>query len=372
MGMATQHTNETNKTKRTEPMKTIMKRTFAALAAASLTLATPPVAGQTPVISSLGQNGQLVCTDLAPGSTASVEWAPSVLGPWTNNWTGLESVTVSSNGMIQVSVPMFYRVRGTPPPSVGKVAFTKWVTAFPNQPGLIANMAGLGGGDVGDGSFAGEVFKMSTDNATGVTEIVAFYHFNGPVHSFSALVHVLQTGAVAGSKAAIVGVITDGWLKGHAVEGELTQIAIDHDGGTGYQGTLNIKSATPPPPLGNVTFTKWVTAFPNQAGLVANMAGVGAGDVGTSVFAGEVFKMSTDDATGVTEIVAFYRFNGPNHSFTALNHIMQTGGIAGSKAVIVGVVIDGWLKDHAVEGEFTQIAIDHDGGTGYQGTLAIE
>ncbi len=372
MSMATQQTNDTNKMEYTEPMKIIVKLKFAALAAVGLTVASLPALGQTPVISSLGQNGQLVCTDLAPGSTASVEWASSVLGPWANNWTGLESVTVSSNGMVQVSVPMFYRVRGTPPPLLGKVTFTKWVTAFPNQPGLIANMAGVVGGDVGSGVFTGEVLKMSTDAVTGVTEIVAFYRFNGPTHSFTALNHIMQTGGVAGSKAVIVGVITDGWLKGHAVGGEYTQIAIDHDGGTGYQGTLEIKSGTPPPPLGNVTFTKWVTSFPNQAGLIANMAGVGGGDVGTGVFTGEVFKMSTDNATGVTEIVAFYRFNGQKHSFTALNHILQTGGVTGSKAVILGVVIDGWLKGHAVEGEFTQIAIDHDGGTGYQGTLAIE
>ena len=42
-----------------------------------------------------------------------VEWASSMAGPWTNNWAGLEAVAVDANGKIQVSVPMFYRVRGT-------------------------------------------------------------------------------------------------------------------------------------------------------------------------------------------------------------------------------------------------------------------
>jgi len=84
------------------------------LAAVGFTLTTMSALGQAPVISSFGQNGQLVCTNLQPGSTASVEWASSVLGPWTNNWAGLDAVAVDSNGMIQVSVPMFYRVRGTP------------------------------------------------------------------------------------------------------------------------------------------------------------------------------------------------------------------------------------------------------------------
>jgi hypothetical protein len=353
-------------------MKIISTLKFAALAAVGFTLATQPALGQAPVISSFGQNGQLVCTNLQPSSTASVEWASSALGPWTNNWAGLESVTANSNGMIQVGVPMFYRVRGTPPPTSGNVTFTKWITSFPNQPGLIANMAGVVGGDVGDGTFAGKVLKMSTDGVTGVTEIVAYYRFNGPAHSFTALVQIMQTGGVTGSKAVIVGVVTDGWLKGHALEGEYTQIAINHDGGTGYQGTLAIKSVAPPPSAGQATFTKWITSFPNQPGLIATMAGVVGGDVGTGTFAGEVLKMSTDGVTGVTEIVAYYRLNGPTHSFAALVQIMQTGGVTGSNAVILGSVTDGWLKVHAVAGEYTQIAIDHDGGTGYQGTLDLK
>jgi formylglycine-generating enzyme len=106
-------------TEKTEPMKINKNHTFAVLAAVGFTLATMSALGQTHVISSFGQNGQLVCGNLEPGSTASVEWASSVLGPWSNNWTGLESVTADSNGMIRVSVPMFYRVRGTPVPPLG-------------------------------------------------------------------------------------------------------------------------------------------------------------------------------------------------------------------------------------------------------------
>ena len=64
-----------------------------------------------PVIVSFSQNGGLVCSNLTPGSVASVEWASSLSGPWQTNWAALNTVTVASNGMIQVSVPMFYRVR---------------------------------------------------------------------------------------------------------------------------------------------------------------------------------------------------------------------------------------------------------------------
>ena len=77
-------------------------------------------AAQQPVITSFSQNGILACTNLQPGTVASVEWASSLAGPWQTNWSGLDAVTVGPNGNIQVSVPMYYRVRGvayTPTPS---------------------------------------------------------------------------------------------------------------------------------------------------------------------------------------------------------------------------------------------------------------
>ena len=69
-------------------------------------------AAQLPVITSFNQNGVLVCSNLSPGSVASVQWASSLSGPWQSNWAGLGAVTVASNGVLQVSVPMFYRVLG--------------------------------------------------------------------------------------------------------------------------------------------------------------------------------------------------------------------------------------------------------------------
>jgi formylglycine-generating enzyme required for sulfatase activity len=72
------------------------------------------VAGQMPVISSFSQNGVLVCSNLLPGSVASVQWASSLSGSWSN-WTGavgLDALTVNSNGTIMVSLPVFYRVLG--------------------------------------------------------------------------------------------------------------------------------------------------------------------------------------------------------------------------------------------------------------------
>jgi formylglycine-generating enzyme required for sulfatase activity len=66
-----------------------------------------------PVITSFSGNGVMVCSNLMPGSVATVEWASSLSGPWQTNWAGLAAVTADTNGMISVSVPMFYRVCST-------------------------------------------------------------------------------------------------------------------------------------------------------------------------------------------------------------------------------------------------------------------
>lgn len=58
-----------------------------------------------PVIESLSGNGELICSGLEPGSVATVEWAPTVNGPWTNSWAGLEAVLVDPDGTIRVKVP---------------------------------------------------------------------------------------------------------------------------------------------------------------------------------------------------------------------------------------------------------------------------
>jgi hypothetical protein len=106
------------------------------------------------------------------------------------------------------------------------------------------------------------------------------------------------------------------------------------------------------------TFTKWVTTAPTMAGDVGGAAGSG-------VYAGEILKY-TEGPTTVIE--ALYHFNGSKHVFSALVHVEQTG----MKAVISGVVTEGWLKGNEVKGEYTQIASKQSpNGTAFQGTLDI-
>ena len=111
--------------------------------------------------------------------------------------------------------------------------FTKWVTGVPNVAGDVADMAGVVGGDVGTGTYAGTVLKWTFDTTT---VIEALYHFNGSKHSFTALMHIEQTGA----KAVLSGVVTEGWLKGHQVTGEYKVITCTQSSGGCFQGTLDI------------------------------------------------------------------------------------------------------------------------------------
>lgn len=106
------------------------------------------------------------------------------------------------------------------------------------------------------------------------------------------------------------------------------------------------------------TFTKWVTTAPAMAGVVGGASGNGS-------YAGEILKY-TEGPTTVIE--ALYHFNGSKHVFSALVHVEQTG----MKAVIDGVVTDGWMKGNSVQGEYTQITTKQSpNGTAFQGTLTI-
>jgi hypothetical protein len=105
------------------------------------------------------------------------------------------------------------------------INFTKWAVGPSSLPGVLTDMAGIifggeRGGDVGDGTFTGEVL-VNEPTTTG-RHLVADYHLHGSKHSFTARVNVVQTGVGRGAHAVITGVVTDGWLKDHEVNGEYT------------------------------------------------------------------------------------------------------------------------------------------------------
>ena len=111
----------------------------------------------------------------------------------------------------------------------------------------------------------------------------------------------------------------------------------------------------------NVTFTKWITTFPNKARVVGD-------DVGTGTFAGEILNYAP--GTVITNIEALYHVNGRKHSFTA--HVFVTENEVTGTAVIKGMVTDGWLKGRPLRGEYTIISCpDKTLGVCFQGALHI-
>ena len=117
-----------------------------------------------------------------------------------------------------------------------------------------------------------------------------------------------------------------------------------------------------------VTFTKWITDYPNMAGVVS-------GDVGGGLFAGEI--LNAENTTTTSKLEALYHINGGAFKFTAHNFITQNN--TNGTAVIQGVVTDGPLKGARVRGEYQVISpcgiINAQNGAAgdvcFQGTLSI-
>ena len=127
-----------------------------------------------------------------------------------------------------------------------ETTFTKWITG-PGPAPIVASMAGVVGGDVGAGTFAGEVLTLVDNPLPDGTRVIdAVYHFNGAQHSFTALMRVVATGHATGDTAVLTGRVTEGWLKGNLVSAEYTQVNCTHGGVTGtcFQGTLEILRGT--------------------------------------------------------------------------------------------------------------------------------
>ena len=169
------------------------------------------------------------------------------------------------------------------------VEFTKWITPpapYPYGPlGIYANMAGvIVGGDVGDGTYTGEALTRVADPDGNNIVVEAFYHLHGSKDSFTALVHAVQPFKGVGQKGVLTGVVTDGWLQGQAVEGGWTVIPpCGYEGGIGLGNCFDVTLEIERVAERKSTFTKWVTAWPNMAGVVG-------GAVGGGSFTGEVLK----------------------------------------------------------------------------------
>jgi hypothetical protein len=132
------------------------------------------------------------------------------------------------------------------------VTFTKWVTSLPADPSTTlagSGMAGVVGGDVGEGTYAGIVLKDDTTSEPGFWLGQALYGFFGSEHSFVAYNLITEDDRDPSSiTATIRGVVIVGWMKGARVTGEYTQrdtCPIPTPGNvigtTCFQGTLHLQ-----------------------------------------------------------------------------------------------------------------------------------
>lgn len=123
--------------------------------------------------------------------------------------------------------------------SIKDAGFTKWITDYPNMVGVV-------GGDVGTGTFTGEILNISTVGYISSAEVL--YHFNGKIHSFTAHLFVTENATPGVGTAVETGSITEGWLKGANVTGEYNIWGIcpiptpgNAEGTQCYQGVLHIQ-----------------------------------------------------------------------------------------------------------------------------------
>jgi hypothetical protein len=154
-----------------------------------------------------------------------------------------------------VAVVAQARPAGTASPAGGRsadVTFTKWGTSLSVDPSKTfagASMAGVVGGDVGPGVFAGMVLKDDTTSKPGFWLGDVLYGFFGSEHSFVARNFITEDDRDPNSiTATIRGVVIWGWMKGARVTGEYTQrdtcpISTPRNayGDVCFQGTLHLQ-----------------------------------------------------------------------------------------------------------------------------------
>lgn len=94
-----------------------------------------------------------------------------------------------------------------------------------------------------------------------------------------------------------------------------------------------------------VTFTKYITTFPDMSGSVG-------GDVGDGDFTGTVLNVEPLAGGKILKLTAAYNFNGSMHHSKAKMVVMQYNN---KFAVLQGAVVDGWRKGARVYGIYKVI-----------------
>ena len=123
------------------------------------------------------------------------------------------------------------------------ITWTKHITAFlPPGGEIFATIAGGSGGDLGTGTVIGDAFSPVEALPDGSVTFEAEYRFTGSKHSLAVRFRTVQAPDNSG---VIIGVVTEGWLKGNIVEGHYTAHSCDEGVIlTCFDGTFIIKKGS--------------------------------------------------------------------------------------------------------------------------------
>jgi hypothetical protein len=110
-------------------------------------------------------------------------------------------------------------------PRTADVSFTKWVVTLPADPSSLAGlqMAGVVGGDVGQGVYRGQILADDTVTEPGFWRAHVHYDLFGRAHWLIADLHVTEDDRGAPITATITGFVVAGWMLGARVTGQYTQ-----------------------------------------------------------------------------------------------------------------------------------------------------
>jgi hypothetical protein len=122
------------------------------------------------------------------------------------------------------------------------INWTKHVPAFlPPGGEIFATIVGTGAGDVGTATLLGDAFNPVEGLADGSISFEAEYRFAGAKHSLTVRFRTVQAPDNSG---VIIGVVTDGWLKGNVVIGHYQGYPCDEGIGVCFDGTFIIKKGS--------------------------------------------------------------------------------------------------------------------------------
>lgn len=140
----------------------------------------PSATAQSVVIESLQQNGVLRFKPGDGNLKYAIEWAPTAVGPWYSDWTQLQNITTNGSPVLQLEVPMFYRVRAVTNTEPRNLVL-EGSTGHNNEiEGVAAGNAN--GSHDGDDSTGTGAYRLHTTDGSATAQVTSTHTWDTPVN----------------------------------------------------------------------------------------------------------------------------------------------------------------------------------------------